>query len=243
VLLLIFLVHSGSISTNGCGFFLPDPLEEMAKGRRSMKRRGSRKGSRKAHRKGSRKAYRKMRGGAEGAPVNYSNPGPMEINFAQGRQFDAYHKEQHGGAMAYGPYPGAVTESSALPADLVASAKLLPLNASFDYIKQFGPEADLKGGRRRKSRKGSRKSRKSRKARKATRKGRKASRKQRGGVLVRWGGARRRYHRGGARAEMNMPMPVGEEGKMLIPPGLQAQAGLNPEWQLAKNPMSFAPLN
>ncbi len=237
VLLLIFFVHSGSISTSGCGFFLPDPLEEMAKGRRSMKRRGSRKGSRKAHRK----SYRKMRGGAEGAPVNYSNPGPMELNFAQGRQFADYHKFQHGGAMAYGPYPGAVTESSALPADLVASAKLLPLNASFDYIKQFGPEADLKGGRRRRGRK----------SRKGSRKSRKGSRKQRGGVLVRWGGARksrkshrrRRSHRGGSRAEMNMPMPVGDEGKMLIPPGLQAQAGLNPEWQLAKNPMAFAPLN
>ena len=225
----------------------------MAKGRRTMKRRGSRKGSR--------KAYRKQRGGAEGAPVNYSNPGPMELNLAQGKQFDEYHKFQHGGSLAFGPYPGAVTESSALPADLVASAKLLPLNASFDYIKQFGPEADLKGGRRRRGSRKSRKSRKARKAsrkgrkasrkgRKASRKGRKASRKQRGGVLVRWGGGRksrkshrrRRSHRGGSRAEMNMPMPVGDEGKMLIPAGLQAQAGLNPEWELAKNPMSFAPL-
>ncbi len=208
----------------------------MAKGRRT--RKGSRKG---------RKGSRRMRGGAEGAPVNYANPGPMDLNLAQGRQFDEYHKYQHGGAMAYGPYPGAVTEGPILPADLNASAKLLPLIDSFNYIKQFGPEADLKGGRRRRG------SRKSRKGRKATRKGR----KQCGGVLVRWGGGRKasrkgrkasrktrsrsRRYRGGSRAEMNFPMPVGDEGKMLIPASLQAQAGLNPEWALAKNPMSFAP--
>ena len=226
----------------------------------------------------------------------------MDLSLKQGQQYGAAHSGQHGGAMAYGPYPGAVQEASVLPADLVASAHLLPLNQAFDYIRQFGPDADLKGGgvgymsntnkatqkkcqnsyknyknavgnsftanrlvakhpecgpyvsnltrydsnnnlaamgggRRR----GSRKTRKGRKAsRKASRKGRKGSRKQRGGVLVRWGGGRRMA--GGAASEMRYPMPVGEEGKMLIPAGLQAQAGLNPEWKLAENPMSFAPI-
>jgi hypothetical protein len=217
----------------------------MAKSRRSMKRRSSRK----AHRKGSRKAHRKtsrrMRGG--NAPVNYANPGPMDLNLAQGKQFAEYHKEQHGGA-AYGPYPGAVDEASVLPSDLIASAKLLPLNASFDYIRQFGPSSDnpnLAGGKRRRgSRKASRKARKaSRKARKASRKAhRKTHRKQRGG-LYRWGGGgrRRRGMKGGAYSEMRFPMPVGDESKMLIPSALQQQAGLNPEWRLAENPMAFAP--
>ncbi len=195
------------------------------------------------------------------APVGYANPGPMTMNLKQGQQFAAMHETQHGGALAYGPYPGAVTEGPILPADLNAAAKLLPLNAAFDYIKQFGPAADLKGGRRRrgsrksrKSRKATRKSRKAtRKSRKATRKSRKASRKGRkqyGGVLVRWGGSRKgrkgrgrsRRYRGGALAEMRYPMPVGDEGKMLIPASLQAQAGLNHEWELAKNPTAFAPL-
>ena len=217
----------------------------MAKGRRSMKHRSSRKahrkthrkGSRKVHRKGSRKTHRKtarrMRGGQ--APVNYANPGPMNLSLAQGEQFAKFHEGQHGGASpyAYGPYPGAVSEASVLPADLAASAKLLPLNASFDYIRQFGPSSDnpnLSGGRRRKAH------RKSRKGRKAHSKG---SRKQRGG-LYRWGGGGRRMN-GGAYAEMRFPMPVKDETTMLIPAELQQQAGLNPEWKLAENPLSFAP--
>lgn len=204
----------------------------MAKARRTMKhRKGSRKAHRKSHRKGSRKAHRRssrrMYGGE--APVNYSNPGPMGLSLAQGQQFAGFHKNQHGGA--YGPYPGAVDQATVLPADLTASAKLLPLNAAFAEIRGM---SDQSGGKRRRGRKGSRKSRK----------GRKGSRKQRGGVLVRWGGgSRRRSYRGGSYAEMRFPMPVGDEGKMLIPAGLQAQAGLNPEWKLAENPMSFAPLN
>jgi hypothetical protein len=203
-----------------------------------------RKGSRKAHRS-SRKGSRKQRGGE--APVNYSNPEPMTLSLAQGRQFDAYHANQHGG-MAYGPYPGAVTEPSVLPANLVGPAHLLPLNAAFAEIRQFGPDADLKGGRRRRSRKvrkgsrkqkggdfvrwggGARKSSKSSKSRKSSRKARKAHRK----------GSRKAY-RGGSYAEMRFPMPVADETKMLIPPQLQEQAGLNPEWKLAENPLSFAP--
>ena len=205
----------------------------MAKSRRTMKhrkgsrkahRKGSRKAHRKSHRKGSRSAHRRMRGGQ--APVGYSNPGPMGLNLAQGRQFAEFHKNQHGGA--YGPYPAAVDQATMLPADLTASAKLLPLNAAFAEIRGM---SDQSGGKRRRHRKGSRK---------AYRKG---SRKQRGGVLVRWGGGSRRRYRGGSYAEMRFPMPVADEGKMLIPAGLQAQAGLNPEWKLAENPNSFAPLN
>jgi hypothetical protein len=204
-------------------------MAKSRRSRRSVKRRGS----------------RRMRGGQ--APVDYSNPGPMNLSLAQGRQFAEMHAGQHGGALnTSGAYPGVVTQASVLPGELVASAKLAPLNASFDYIKQFGPSSDnpnLRGGKRR--RRSSRKSRKSRKGR-----------KQRGGVLVRWGGGSRRRrgsrksrkgrkgsrkYRGGAYSEMRFPMPVGEEGKMLIPASLEAQAGLNKEWQLAKDPMAFAP--
>jgi hypothetical protein len=174
----------------------------------------------------------------------------MNLNLNQGRQFLEMHKAQHGGALnTSGAYPGVVDQASVLPGDLIASAKLSPLNASFDYIKQFGPSSDnpnLRGGKRRRG---------SKKSRKGSRKTRKASRKQRGGVLVRWGGGKKgrkgskksrksrkvRKHRGGAYAEMRFPMSVGDEGKMLLPANLEAQAGMNPEWQLAKNPMSFAP--
>ncbi len=214
----------------------------MAKSRRSGHRKTSRKG-----RKASRRV-RRQRGGE--APVGEYGAGsgiaPMKLSLAQGQQFAAYHANQHGGAAtAFGPYPGAVQEASVLPADLVASAKLLPLNQSFDYIRQFGPSSDnpnLKGGKRR-GRKSGRKSRKSRKT----------VRRQRGGDFVRWGaggGRRRRASRrngscrqwGGSAAEMALPMDVAESVKMLIPPSLQSQAGLNPEWKLAENPASFAPI-
>jgi hypothetical protein len=214
-------------------------MAKSRRNRRSMKRRGS----------------RRMRGGQ--APVDYSNPAPMNLNLNQGQQFLKMHEGQHGGALnTSGAYPGVVGQGSVLPGDLVASAKLAPLNAAFDYIKQFGPSSDnpnLRGGKRR--RRGSKKSRKTRKSRKS----RKGSRKQRGGVLVRWGGGKRRRgsrkgsrksrkgrkgsrkYRGGAYAEMRFPMPVGDEGKMLLPASLEAQAGLNKEWTLAKDPMAFAP--
>jgi hypothetical protein len=201
----------------------------------------SRKGHRKSHRKAHRKSHRRQRGGE--APVNYANPWPAGINLAQGQQFAAYHANQHGGQA---PFPSAVVDST-LPKDLAASARLLPLDAAFAEIRQFGPEADLKGGSRRKGRKG-----------RKTRKGRKGSRKQRGG-LYRWGGGGRRSTAfqnmlggrrsafqnmmGGSAQDMTHPMDVADEGKMLIPPSLQAQAGLNPEWKLAENPTSFNPLN
>jgi hypothetical protein len=176
----------------------------------------------------------------------------MNLNLNQGQQFLKMHEAQHGGGLNIsGAYPGVVEQASVLPGDLIASAKLAPLNASFDYIKQFGPSSDnpnLRGGKRRR---GSKKSRKTRKARKA----RKGSRKQRGGVLVRWGGGKKgrkgskksrksrkvRKHRGGAYAEMRFPMSVGDEGKLLLPASLEAQAGLSNEWTLAKDPMAFAP--
>jgi hypothetical protein len=176
----------------------------------------------------------------------------MNLNMAQGEQFLKFHEKQHGGALnTSGAYPGVVEQASVLPSNLVASAQLTGLNQAFDYIKQFGPSSDnpnLRGGRRRR---GSRKSRK--------------GRKQRGGVLVRWGGGRKgsrksrkarktsrkgrkssrrsRRMRGGSYAEMRFPMAVADESKMLLPSGLASQAAgaMNPEWELAKNPMSFAP--
>jgi hypothetical protein len=183
------------------------------------------------------------------APVDYSNPGPMEINLAQGEQFAKFHEGQHGGgALVGGPFPGAVTEGAFNPQDLMASARQDPLIQAYAEIKQYGPSSDnpnLRGGKRR--RRGSRKSSKSRKSRKI----------QRGGDFVRWGGGkrhrgsrkgrkatrRRRSYRGGAfSGGLNNPMPVSDEGKMLIPESLLAQSGQNAEWALAKDPMAFAPI-
>ncbi len=203
---------------------------------------------------------RKYRGGANSgdafAPASLNTGMPTSVALQQGQQYADFHKYQHGGAytpVVGGPYPGAVTEPTVLPADLIASAKLLPLNRAFDEIRGL---SDQTGGRRKGSRKGSRKgrkgSRKGRKAhrkshgkshrktnRKANRKNRKTNRKnrsarrQRGG-LYRWGG-------GGA--VEYQPMGVAESGKLLVPAEISAKAGLNPEWKLAEDPNSFAPRN
>jgi hypothetical protein len=226
----------------------------------SRKNRNSRKGSRK-NRNSRKNRDRKNRNSRKNrdrknrmyyggmAPIGYTNQGPTNLSLAQGQQFASYHANQHGGSgpYAFGPYPGAVTESSALPQDLVASAHLTPLYKSFDDIKQYGPQSDLTGGGRRSQ---------------AFRNmnggagfvpwgGRRSASGFRGGAgFVPWGGRRsnstmkggRRSYRGGSRQDLSMPMDVEESSKMLIPPQLQEQAGLNPEWKLAENPNSFDPI-
>ena len=108
----------------------------------------------------SRKGSRKYHGGM--APVDYVNKEPMLLNLAQGNDFAKYHVGQHGG-MA--PYPGGV-DSSMLPSDLAASAKISSTLDAYNQIKGLQD--------------GGRKNRKNRK-----------SRKQNGGVLVPWGGRRK----------------------------------------------------
>ena len=154
-----------------------------------------------------------------GAPVNWSAKGPMELSLGQGAQFAQQHAGQHGG-MA--PYPGSMGQM--LPSELSASARINPTLAAYAQIAGMKDQA---GGRKRRSRKG----------RKGSRKNRRNSRRQNGG-LVRWGGMR-----GGAAYNLAVDSPsmVGESTKMLIPPSLQAQAGLHPEWKDAMNPEAWTP--
>ena len=196
----------------------------------SRKHRKGRKGRKsRSHRRSHRRYYGGAAYAVEPASVDYANPGPMNLNLAQGQQFAKFHVNQHGGVFSGGPYPGAVTEPSMLPANLVASAHLLPLNQAFSEIRGL---SDQTGGRRR--RRNGRKSRKNSKNRKGCRKNR--SRRYRGGDFVRWGG-------GGMYGMPEMlPSSVADSTKMLISPQLQQQAGLNPEWKLAENPSSFDPL-
>ena len=165
------------------------------------------------------KSRRTRRGGGFGyepAPVDYFNKVTSEQNLGQGRQFDEMNARRHGGAMALigGPYPGAVNESG-LPQDMMASARLVPLNAAFNEIKGM---SDMSGGRRKASRKN----------RKASRKGRKASRKSRKSRK----NMMRRRRGGGGYQDVDAP------GMLLTD---YKQTGLNPEWDLAKDPNAFAP--
>ena len=204
-----------------CHIFNINPIIEMA----------SRKGHRKAHRKTRRHPRRRThRGGM--APVDYVNKQPMILNLAQGNDFARYHTGQHGG-MA--PYPGAVNSSS-LPSELAASARITSTLNAYNEIKGLQD-----GGR--KNRKNSRKSRKN------SRK----SRKQYGGVLVPWGGGKRKNRRNSRRNSRRMnggaafnlaidsPMQVPESYKQLIPESLRQQAGLHQEWADAANPSSMMP--
>ena len=193
----------------------------------------------------SRRSRRNRRYYGGQAPVNYSNPGPMTQNLAQGLQFARFHEGQHGGM---GPYPGSVTQSM-LPGDLAASARINPTLAAYAQIRglQDGGKG-RKGSRknnRKNTRKGSRKNNRKntrknnrknnrKNTRKNNRKNTRRNRRQYGGDFVRWGG-------GGYNLAVDAPMTVQESSKMLIPDNLLRQAGLHPEWADAARPNSMTP--
>ena len=182
---------------------------------RKNMRKNTRK-NRKTNRK-SRRSNRRQNGGSDPAPT-VGNPmaGMQMQSLNQGKQFDAYHANQHGGALEGGPFPGAIVEPSILPQALHASARVAPIDAAIAQIQNL---KDQNGGRR------------NRKGRKASRKGRKASRKSRN---------TRRY-RGGS-YDLANAQSVSAPG-MLLSPAMEARAlnGMNAEWKLAENPMAFAP--
>lgn len=159
---------------------------------------------------------RMMYGGYESvpAPTAGNSMASMEAqSLAQGQQFEALHKNQHGGGLDAGPFPGAVVAPSVLPENLHVSARVAPLDAA---IKEIQGLKDQSGGRRR-----GKKSRKTRKGRK----GRKGRRGMKGGA---W--------------NMENAQSVNAPG-MILPPSLEAKAlsGMNAEWKLAENPNAFAP--
>ena len=173
----------------------------------------------------------KSRGGASysyvPAPVNYVDA-TGNLNLAQGRQFAEMHEGQHGGAgRISGPYPDALGD--VLPQDLAASARLLPLQKSFDEIKGMSDQA---GGRRnkRKSLKGGKKSRKNRKSKK--------SRKSRKNRNNRKNRKSRRSRRGGS----HLGYQAVDAPGMLLTNAEYKLAGLNPEWDLAADPNAFNPV-
>ena len=158
---------------------------------------------------------RMMYGGYDStpAPTAGNSMASMEAqSLAQGQQFGALHKNQHGGGLDAGPFPGAVVAPSVLPENLHASARVAPLDAA---IKEIQGLKDQSGGRRRR---GGKKSRKGRK-------GRKGSRRQRGGA---W--------------SMGNEQSVNASGMLLSSAmEAKALSGMNAEWKLAENPKAFAP--
>lgn len=212
-----------------------------------MANRKNRRNTRRVNRKDRKNTRRNMRGGnaianATGpAPVNYNLAGssPSQMSLAQGNQYAGYHMNQHGGVA---PYPGEVV-GSGLPAELHASARILPLDGYFNDIRGLKDPNQMGAGRRR-----GRKGRKaSRKGRKASRKGRKASRKVYRKSTRKNGrkGSRRNTRRnmaGGAAVYNSEPASVSAPG-LLLDPATEAKAirGMNPEWYLAPDPNAFTP--
>ena len=160
------------------------------------------------------------------APVNDTSMNMAQRDsLAQGSQYLNIHKEQHGGAAAY---PTAVT-NSVLSGAMIASARTGPLDTAIAQIQgmQDGGKRSYKRSYSRKSRKS-----KSRKVKSRKVKSRKVnkSRKYK---------KHSRRHRGGAHTEA-----VGSalsQSSMLLPPGMDKQAALNHEWQMAKDVNSFVP--
>lgn len=184
------------------------------------------------HRTQRRRVHR-MRGGDSSPASTGGDPmkGMMAQSLSQGQQYANMHAAQHGGGgLDAGPFPGAVTEQSLIPANLAAAARVAPLNAALNAIANMKDPGQAGGARKgRKGRKATRKGRKAtRKGRKATRKGRKASRKN-------------RKMRGGAAYDSN-PASVNAPGMLLDGSQMgKALSGMNAEWKLAENPAAFAP--
>ena len=190
--------------------------------RKTYMRKASRKASRKTYmRKASRSANRKTymrkssRFGMYGGAYN-----PAALSLAQGRDFDAQHKNQHGGA--YAPLGGApVGDQGLLPQELRDMARVTPVDMKNAEIigmhdpDQMGGMNTMKGGRRKGSRSASRNNmRKSRKSRKANRKNTRKNRKSR---------KSRRNQGGGARTEMG-GAPY-DSPNMLLSPSEALKAG------------------
>jgi hypothetical protein len=214
-------------------------------------RRNTRR-NRRNMRKNTRRNRRNMHGGANVSPagVNDSLAGssPSQMSLAQGRQYESYHMNQHGG-MA----PLSQISESTLPQELHASARTLPLDGYFNDIRGLRDPNQMGAGRKmRKGRKASRKSRKGTKARKASRKGTKASRKgtkarkasRKGRKASRKGRkASRKMMYGGGGPVYNMDPASTKAPGMLLDPAMEARAvrGMNPEWYLAEDPKAFNP--
>jgi hypothetical protein len=195
--------------------------------RRNMRK--TRKG-RRASRKG-RRASRRQSGGwivMNPAGVNdTSMVNASKLNLAQGGQYNAAHKGQHGGGAALEGAP--VGTTGVLDSSLRSAAHLGPLDKSLTEIQGMSDQSG--GGKRRRGR-GRRGSRRTMNMRSLTRNLMRMFKKR---TMKRKG----RKMRGGAALN---PADAGAPGTLL--PASMANKALmqmNPEWKLAENPASFAP--
>ena len=190
----------------------------------SRKIRKGRKGSRKGRKASRRKSQ--MGGWQTLNPAGINDKtmmSPSSQSLAQGQDYDKIHMGQHGGA--YTPMSGAPLNSTGmLDASLREAARVGGIDSSMAAIKGMsdqsgGGRSSKHGGRRRGSKHGGRR----RGSKHGGRRG--GSRKMRGGN--------------------HMMRPGDYSGPtLLLPPSMESKAvaAMNPEWNLAKDPNSFAPM-
>ena len=132
----------------------------------SRKIKHSRKHSPKTHRRKThmrkthrRKTHRRShrRGGADalsGAPMKYHLSGswPSRMSLGQGADYFKYHEGQHGGALNYGSFPGAVL-SNGLPESLRGPAHVGGIDKAFADVAGLR-DPPYSGGNRKSRRKG-----------------------------------------------------------------------------------------
>jgi len=185
-----------------------------------MVMRKNRKASRKGSRRSTRRVNRRiMYGGAHTlSPMELTDTSMLsasKMSGAQGLDFLGKHAAQHGGGDLMGAPVG---DTGMLDSSLRASARMGPLDASYQAVVGM---RDQSGGKRK--RKASRRSSR-RSCRRSTRRNRRSSRRQSGGM-----------------APLGF-METSAPGTLLS--GSQAAAAnstMNREWALAANPSSFAP--
>ena len=160
-----------------------------------------------------------MKGGM--APVgDTSMTMGQKDSLSQGNQFLDIHKNQHGGMS---PYPGGVTGSVLTDSSMVASARTGPLDTALSQIQGMQDG----GARRNKSKKNKSKKNKSKKNN---------SKKNKSKRDYKRGHSRRNRMRGGSLMGSSL-----SENSMLLPSGLEKSAGLNYDWDAARNPNYWAP--
>jgi hypothetical protein len=185
--------------------------------RKMVMRKNRKAGSRKASRSTRRNNRRNMYGGAYTlSPMELTDNSMLsasKMSGAQGLDFLGKHAAQHGGGGLMGAPVG---DTGMLDSSLRASARMGPLDASYQAV--VGMKDQSGGKRRRRNR------RSTRKTRRANRRNRRASRRQSGGM-----------------APLGF-METSAPGMLLSgSAAAAANSTMNKEWALAANPSSFAP--
>ena len=171
-----------------------------------------------------------MMGGA--APLtDISMVAAGKQSLAQGADFAALHRAQHGGAAVSLAAAAPVGYTGMLDDSLRMTARVGPLDAAIGAIQGM---RDQSGGGRRRGKKGGRIARS---LRAASKKVKSAQRKMM--KLMRRFSMKVRKMRGGAALN---PADYGTPGMLLgAADSAKALMGMNPEWKLAADPAAFAP--